>query len=43
LKKGGKIDKFYLQGKSRNPSLVYFDGWFSGQNIRKAILKALGK
>jgi len=41
LKKGGRINKFYLQKKKRNPSLVYLNGWFSGRNIREAILKAL--
>ncbi len=43
LEKGGRINNFYLQKKSRNPSLVYLSGWFSGRNIREAILKALAE
>jgi len=38
---GGRINKFYLQKKKRNPSLVYLNGWFRGRNIREAILRAL--
>jgi hypothetical protein len=41
LEKGGRIDKFYLQKKKKNPSLVYLNGWFRGRNIREAILRAL--
>lgn len=41
LEKGGRINKFYLQKKKRNPSLVYLNGWFRGRNIREAILRAL--
>ncbi len=42
LEKGGRIDKYYLQGWSKNkPTLVYLKGWFRGKNIREAILKAL--
>lgn len=42
LKKGGRIHKYYLQNpqKSRQ-TLVHLNGWFSGHNIREAILKAL--
>ncbi|KKS88138.1 MAG: hypothetical protein UV64_C0029G0011 [Parcubacteria group bacterium GW2011_GWC1_43_11b] len=44
LKKGGKIDRYYLREVNRGKrSLVYFNGWFSGQNIRAAIMKSLGK
>lgn len=44
LKKGGHINKYYLQKPIiKGPCLVHLDGWFSGQNIRLAILKALGK
>jgi len=41
LEKGGRINKFYLQKKKRNPSLVYLNGWFRGRNIREAISRAL--
>ncbi len=41
LKKGGHIDKFYLQNRKKNPSLVFLNGWFRGHNIREAILRAL--
>jgi hypothetical protein len=42
LKKGGKVNKFYLQSWNKNKrSLVYLNGWFSGKNIREAIMKAL--
>jgi len=41
LEKGGRINKFYLQKKKRNPSLVHLNGWFQGRNIREAILRAL--
>ncbi|MFC1727342.1 hypothetical protein ACFL0Y_02355 [Patescibacteria group bacterium] len=41
LERGGRINKYYLQKKKRNPSLVYLNGWFSGRNIREAVLKAL--
>jgi len=44
LKKGGKIDKYYLRDVNRGKrTLVYLNGWFSGQNIRSAIMKSLGK
>jgi hypothetical protein len=44
LQKGGRIDKYYLRDINRGKrSLVYLHGWFSGQNIRAAILKAFGK
>jgi len=42
IKRGGHIHKFYLQNSIRNkPSLVHLNGWYSGQNIREAIMKAL--
>jgi hypothetical protein len=42
LKKGGHIDKYYLQKSNKNKkTLVYLKGWFSGKNIREALLKAL--
>jgi len=40
LKKGGRINKYYLQEKKIHPSLVYLNGWFRGRNIREAILRA---
>jgi len=44
LGKGGKIDHYYLRNTNRGKrTLVYLHGWFSGQNIRSAIMKALGK
>jgi hypothetical protein len=44
LQRGGRIDKYYLRNINRGKrSLVFLNGWFSGQNIRAAILKALGK
>jgi len=44
LQKGGRIDRYYLRDINRSKrSLVYLGGWFSGQNIKAAILKAFGK
>jgi hypothetical protein len=44
LQKGGRIDKYYLRDTNRSKrSLVYLNGWFSGQNIKTAILKAFGE
>jgi hypothetical protein len=44
LKKGGRVDKYYLREvNQRKPALVHLNGWFSGQNVRSAILKAFGK
>jgi len=44
LLKGGKIDRYYLRDINRGKrSLVYLKGWFSGQNVRTAIMKAYGK
>ncbi|OGM15924.1 hypothetical protein A2V56_04885 [Candidatus Woesebacteria bacterium RBG_19FT_COMBO_42_9] len=44
LQRGGRIDKYYLRGTNQSKrSLVYLHGWFSGQNIKSAILKAFGK
>ena len=44
VKKGGKIDGYYLRNTNRGKrTLVYLHGWFSGQNVRSAIMKALGK
>jgi hypothetical protein len=42
IKKGGRIDKYYLREWSKNKTtLVYLNGWFKGKNIKEAILKAL--
>ncbi|OGM18552.1 hypothetical protein A2685_01075 [Candidatus Woesebacteria bacterium RIFCSPHIGHO2_01_FULL_37_10] len=44
FKKGGRINKHYLSTPiMKGPSLVYLNGWFGGQNLRVAILKALGQ
>ena len=41
LKKGGRINSYYLQDLQRSKqTLVYLNGWYSGQNIRDAITKA---
>lgn len=38
------MDKYYLHDWNKNKhALVYLEGWFSGKNIREALLKALGK
>lgn len=42
LKRGGKIDKYYLQSWNKNKrTLIYLKGWFSGKSIREAIIKSL--
>ena len=42
LKKGGYVNKFYLQDWNKNKhALVYLNGWFGGKNIREALTKAL--
>ena len=42
LKRGGHIDKYYLQDWNRNKhAVIYLKGWFGGKNIREALLKAL--
>jgi hypothetical protein len=40
LQEGGKINKYYLSKPNKGPSLVYFKGWYRGQNIADAITKA---
>ncbi len=40
LKAGGRINKYYLSRPNKGPSLVYLNGWYSGQNIADAIAKA---
>jgi len=40
--KGGHVDNYYLREWNRNKhALVYLKGWFSGNNIREALNKAL--
>jgi hypothetical protein len=42
LKRGGHIDKYYLQTWNKNKhAVIYLNGWFGGKNIREALLKAL--
>jgi len=42
LKRGGRIDKYYLQDNNQNKhTLIYLKGWFAGKNIREALNKAL--
>jgi hypothetical protein len=40
LKKGGHIDQYYLNNLNKH-AVLYLNGWFSGKNIREALLKAL--
>jgi hypothetical protein len=41
-KKGGRINKYYLQDWNKNKhTLIYLNGWFGGKNIREALIKAL--
>ena len=41
LKKGGRINKYYLNNPRRNPVLVFYKRWYRGRNIREAIKRAL--
>ena len=41
LKKGGRINKYYLKNPRRNPVLVFYKRWYRGRNIREAIKRAL--
>ena len=42
LKRGGRIDNYYLQGSNKNKhTIIYLGGWFGGKNMREALLKAL--
>ena len=41
-KKGGKINKYYLQEWNKNKhAVIYLNGWFAGKNMREALIKAL--
>ena len=43
LEKGGHINKYYLKELNKNRhAIVFLNGWFSGKNIREALLRALG-
>jgi hypothetical protein len=43
-KKGGRINKYYLSSPiMKGPALVYLNGWYRGDNLRVAILRALGQ
>ena len=42
LKRGGHVNKYYLDNSNKNKhAIVFLDRWFSGKNIREALLKAL--
>ncbi|MCR4264003.1 MAG: hypothetical protein NUV98_04785 [Candidatus Roizmanbacteria bacterium] len=41
LQRGGRINDYYLKKSQKGPSLVYFNGWFRGKNVRDAITRAL--
>jgi len=42
FKKGGHVDKYYLQELNKNKhAIVFLKSWFAGKNIREALLKAL--
>ena len=42
IKKGGHVNKYYLQESNKNKhAVVFLKGWFSGKNIREALTKAL--
>ena len=42
LEKGGRINKHYLRDWNRNKrTIVYLNGWYSGKNIKEALVKAL--
>jgi hypothetical protein len=42
LKKGGHVNKYYLQESNKNKhAVVFLNGWFSGKNIKEALTRAL--
>jgi hypothetical protein len=42
LKRGGHVNKYYLQECNKNKhAVVFLKDWFSGKNIREALTKAL--
>ena len=41
LKRGGRINKYYLNNPRQNPVLVFYKRWYRGRNILEAIKRAL--
>jgi hypothetical protein len=42
VQKGGHVNKYYLKELNKNKhAIVFLKTWFSGKNIKEAILKAL--
>jgi hypothetical protein len=42
LKKGGRINKYYLLESNKNKhAIVFLKDWFAGKNIREALLRAM--
>jgi hypothetical protein len=41
IKKGGRINSYYLTNPKRNPVLVFYKNWYRGRNIKEAIKRAL--
>jgi hypothetical protein len=42
VKKGGKVNKYYLsEVNQRKHTTVFLKEWFSGKNLREAIVRAL--
>jgi len=42
LKQGGHVNEYYLQERNKNKhAIVFLNSWFSGKNIREALVKAL--
>jgi len=42
LKRGGRVNKYYLsEVNQRKHTTVFLKAWFSGKNLREAILKAM--
>ncbi|MBI4035275.1 MAG: hypothetical protein HY381_02660 [Candidatus Chisholmbacteria bacterium] len=42
LKRGGRIDQYYLQERNKSKrTLLYLNGWVGGKNIREALTRAL--
>ena len=42
LEKGGRIDKYYLLESNKNKhAIVFLKKWFSGKNIKEALMRAM--
>ena len=42
LKRGGHVNNYYLKDFNKNkPAVVFLKRWFSGKNIKQALMKAL--